>query len=78
MTLSIRDLPNIHLGEVLREAFLAPLGLISPDTAARLARYFRTSAAFWPNLQAEHDLAAVEAAKGVELDAITPRPDIPV
>jgi len=71
-------------GEVLREDFMAPLGLtmnklaldlrvpvtriaeivhgrraITPDTALRLARYFNTSARFWMNLQAAHDLDAV-------------------
>lgn len=30
---------------------------ISPDTALRLARYFGTSAEFWVNLQAAHDLS---------------------
>jgi len=29
---------------------------ITPDTALRLARYFRTSERFWLNLQARHDL----------------------
>lgn len=29
---------------------------ISADTALRLARYFGTSAEFWMNLQAHHDL----------------------
>ena len=29
---------------------------ITTDTALRLARYFGTSAAFWVNLQARHDL----------------------
>src|SRR6476646_9821661 len=29
---------------------------ISPDTALRLARYFKTSALFWMNLQTAYDL----------------------
>jgi len=77
-------LPPVHPGEVLREDFMAPLGLtmnrlaldlrvpvtriaeivherraITPDTALRLGRYFNTSARFWMNLQAAHDLDAV-------------------
>ncbi len=77
-------LAPVHPGEVLREDFMAPLGLtmnrlaldlrvpvtriaeivherraITPDTALRLGRYFNTSARFWMNLQAAHDLDAV-------------------
>ena len=41
---------------------------ISADTALRLARYFGTSAEFWINLQAHHDLelARDEAAEEIE------------
>jgi len=43
---------------------------VSPDTALRLARYFGTSAEFWLNLQANHDLskARVELADVIERD----------
>jgi len=33
---------------------------ISPDTALRLARYFKTSARFWLNLQSAYDLEVAE------------------
>jgi antitoxin HigA-1 len=33
---------------------------ISPDTALRLGRYFKTSAQFWLNLQVKHDLEIAE------------------
>lgn len=33
---------------------------ISPDTALRLGRYFKTSAQFWLNLQIKHDLEIAE------------------
>ena len=33
---------------------------ISPDTALRLARYFKTSAQFWLNLQTKYDLEVAE------------------
>ena len=33
---------------------------ISPDTALRLARYFRTSPEFWLNLQTHYELALAE------------------
>lgn len=33
---------------------------ITPDTALRLARYFKTTAQFWLNLQTRHDLEVAE------------------
>ncbi len=33
---------------------------ITPDTALRLGRYFNTSARFWLNAQAAHDLETAE------------------
>ncbi|MBF0375263.1 MAG: addiction module antidote protein, HigA family, partial [Alphaproteobacteria bacterium] len=33
---------------------------ITTDTALRLARYFGTTAAFWINLQARHDLEVAD------------------
>lgn len=47
---------------------------VTPDTALRLARYFGTSAEFWINLQALHDLtkAKVEIGKAVERE-VNPR-----
>ena len=80
-----KRLAPVHPGEVLREDFMAPLGLtmnrlaldlrvpvtriaeiiherraVTPDTALRLARYFNTTARFWMNLQAAHDLDMVQ------------------
>ena len=37
---------------------------ISPDTALRLARYFKTSARFWLNLQSAYDLEVAEDKLG--------------
>jgi addiction module HigA family antidote len=37
---------------------------VSADTALRLARYFGTSAEFWMNLQAMHDLTKAHAEVG--------------
>jgi antitoxin HigA-1 len=47
---------------------------VTADTALRLARFFGTSAEFWINLQATHDLtkARQEAGKTIERD-IRPR-----
>lgn len=47
---------------------------VTADTAARLARYFGTSAAFWCNLQSAHDLSVVESVKQPELKRIVPLP----
>ncbi len=74
-------LKPVHPGEILKEEFMAPLGLnphklamalrvpapgiyeivkeergISTEMALRLARYFRTTAELWVNLQAHYDL----------------------
>ena len=45
---------------------------VSADTAARLARYFGTSAEFWLNLQAVYDLKTLPAARAIA-EEITPR-----
>jgi addiction module HigA family antidote len=47
---------------------------LTPDTALRLERFFKgTTARFWLNLQAEHDLRAAElAADRSALAAIRP------
>jgi antitoxin HigA-1 len=49
---------------------------ISSETALRLARYFKMSAAFWTNLQASYDLRVAAAADGerIELEVV-PLPD---
>jgi len=93
-------LPPLHPGEVLREEFMAPLGMtayrvakacriprtrierivreevgITADTALRLARLFGTSAEFWLNLQARHDLEASRLLIAEELAQIEPAGD---
>jgi addiction module HigA family antidote len=85
-------LPPIHPGEMLRELYLAPLGMspgalakrlhvprtrierivsettpITPDTALRLARFFRTSPQYWMNMQTSYDLKIEGKAKAAEL-----------
>ena len=41
------------------------LGGVTPDTALRLARYFKTTPQFWMNLQASYDLkTALRDSKG--------------
>ena len=47
---------------------------VSADTALRMARFFGTSAEFWMNLQAMHDLtnAKMETGQVIESD-VRPR-----
>jgi len=45
---------------------------ITPDTAARLGRYFGTSAHFWMNLQNTYDLFKLEDNLAEELSRIQP------
>jgi addiction module HigA family antidote len=68
-------MPATRIGEILHQR-----RAVSPDTALRLARFFGTSAEFWLNLQAAHDLskARVESGRAIqreveplELDAIS-------
>ena len=40
---------------------------ITADTAVRLGRYFGNRPQFWLDLQSQHDIAAVERARGVEI-----------
>lgn len=56
-------MPATRVGEIVHER-----RAVSPDTALRLARFFGTSAEFWLNLQAAHDLSKVrcEAGKAIQ------------
>lgn len=62
------DVPAGRINEIVR----GRRG-ISPDTAARLAVYFRTSPELWLNLQAQYD-ARIAARKLVSKFARTIRP----
>jgi addiction module HigA family antidote len=47
---------------------------ITADTALRLARYFKTTAKFWPNLQTSYDLAKASEARLAEIErTVRPR-----
>ena len=52
-------MPATRIGEILHER-----RAVSPDTALRLARFFGTSAEFWLNLQAAHDLSKIRHTAG--------------
>lgn len=87
----------VHPGEILREEFLAPMGIsayrlsvelgvsaptvndivrekrgITPEMAARLAKYFGTSEQFWLNLQDAFAVHQVKKKYSKQLRAIKP------
>jgi antitoxin HigA-1 len=41
---------------------------ITPDTALRLARYFKTTPQFWLNLQTKYDLEIIEDEKLAQIE----------
>jgi len=62
--------PATRIGEIVRGR-----RSITPDTALRLARYFRTSPDLWMGLQAEFDLRQAQRALAEEIDRqVVPRP----
>ena len=42
---------------------------ITPDTALRLARYFKTTPEFWLNMQSAYDLSVTRARIGAAIEA---------
>ncbi len=54
---------QVRIGEIVQGK-----RAISPDTALRLARYFGTSAEFWMNMQATHDLELARDSVGLAID----------
>ena len=49
------------------ERLVAEETAVSPDTALRLAKFFRSSPEFWMNMQASYDLKVEAAAKKAEI-----------
>jgi addiction module HigA family antidote len=61
--------PQIRVSEVVNGK-----RAITPDTALRLARYFRTSAEFWMGMQATYDLEMARDQIGKKIKAqVQPR-----
>lgn len=63
----------IHVPRTRVERLVREETALTPDTALRLARYFGTTAEFWLNLQARHDVEILRAHLSDELAAIAPR-----
>lgn len=58
------------------ERIVARQTAISPDTALRLARYFKTTPQYWMNLQTSYDLKVDAARAGEEISKIEPLADV--
>jgi addiction module HigA family antidote len=56
--------PQIRISEIVNGK-----RAITPDTALRLARYFRTSAEFWMGMQATYDLEMARDQVGKKINA---------
>ena len=56
-------LPAPRINEIVREK-----RAVTPDTALRLARFFNSTAEFWMNLQAMHDLTKVRLESGAAIE----------
>jgi addiction module HigA family antidote len=54
--------PAPRINEIVRER-----RAITPDTALRLARYFRTTPEFWLNLQTSYDLKITKREVGSKI-----------
>jgi addiction module HigA family antidote len=63
LAMSIR-VPSTRIGEIVRGK-----RAITPDTALRLARFFKNSPEFWLNLQQMHDLSKAKLALAKTIEA---------
>jgi addiction module HigA family antidote len=61
LTMSLR-VPATRIGAIVKGE-----RSVTADTALRLARFFGTSAEFWMNLQAMHDLTKAQKEVGVTI-----------
>jgi addiction module HigA family antidote len=61
--------PATRVGAIVKEE-----RSVSADTALRLGRFFGTSAEFWMNLQAMHDLTKTRKESGISIERdVNPR-----
>jgi addiction module HigA family antidote len=63
----------VHVPRTRIERLVREETPVTADTALRLGRYFGTTARFWLNLQAAHDLEVASAERQAELARIVPR-----
>lgn len=56
------DVPQIRISEIVNGK-----RAVTPDTALRLARYFKTSPEFWMGMQTTYDLEIAREQVGAEI-----------
>jgi len=56
--------PQIRVSEIVNGK-----RAVTPDTALRLARYFRTTAEFWMGMQTTYDLETARDQKGPKIES---------
>ena len=59
------NVPQIRISKIIRGE-----RAITPDTALRLARFFKMSAEFWMNLQTGYDLKIARKQMGKQIDQV--------
>lgn len=64
---------SLHVPRTRIERLVREETAMTPDTALRLGRYFRTTPEFWLALQARHDLDVVRRSCESDITAIEPR-----
>ena len=64
------DVPRTRI-----ERLVAKKSAITPDTALRLAKYFRSTPELWMNMQAGYNLKIEAKAMKAALEKIEPKPE---
>lgn len=63
---------SLHVPRTRIERLVREETAVTPDTALRLARYFKTTPEFWLSLQARHDLEVERRSDSSDLASIRP------
>src|SRR5688572_10200703 len=61
---------KLHVPRTRIERLASEQTAVTPDTALRLARFFKTTPEFWMNMQASYDLKIEAASIAEEIAAI--------
>jgi addiction module HigA family antidote len=64
---------NLNVPRTRIERLVAEQAAVTPDTALRLAKFFKTAPEFWMNMQVGYDIKIEAAAKKREIDKIKAR-----
>ena len=66
------DVPPNRVGQII-----AGKRSITGDTALRLGHWFGTEPQFWLNLQAQYDLAIADRERGIQIQRLPTKADLP-